>query len=173
MFPKKILNCLPQTRLGSSLFVTKTLLSYLPMIGQRAQRILNPSHPAASSTSQSSIRAGEAKLSQQQRLSRWKSLVIKIQVMLNTFQMIDKAKLLLGKAVYLSIFQTAQNSTQTAAIQAPRAFHRVIGVEVVGKAMKPGEGKKDKARANTDPMMCQHDTSAMKPRSNGKMNWWL
>jgi len=111
---------------------------------------------------------GTARLSPSERWSRWKVLLLKVSLLFDTLQQQNKAKLLLGEAVYKSLFHSKHVSI---ADQPPMKFRFVKG-QAVGKALAPGVGSKDAKKAHVDPAMCSHPDESMLPRGNLQDKWW-
>ena len=127
--------------------------------------------PSASSrsTETSTARAGSAKLSEHERLSLWKTLLLKVSLVLQTVAQQTKVKYLLGEAVFNKWFLVSPiPEPQVQAIK-----YRFIKGQAVGKPRPQGEGKVDKTKAHMDPAMCQHPDDKMKPRGNKGDKWWL
>ena len=136
----------------------------------RASRILNKTVEEKKPTKTPGNAAAAARLSESERVLLWERLLRKVSIIFQTLYQQRKARLLLGEKVYDHLFQkevTAASSKPTPALEL-----RFLRGEVVGKALDPGAGKVDKARAHMDAAMCQHPDSAMKTRSNGKQKWW-
>jgi hypothetical protein len=135
---------------------------------QRACRILKNSEPEREpSTATSSTRAATARWSEQERLSHWKSLLLKVFLLFQTIAQQTKSKLMLGETVYNYMFQTK------VICPAPeRTQSRFVRGEAVGKPLPRGEGKTDRAKAHVDPVMCLHPDEDMLARGNKTTAWW-
>ena len=133
----------------------------------RACRLLNPS--SESSTVTPSAKAATARLSQQERESRWKSLVLKISLMFHCLWIQTKTALLLGQPVYNALFNAKQYQISTP----PPTKLRFLKGQVVGKQLTRGTGAVDAMKAHVNPGMCRHPDEAMKQRGNKQDKWWL
>ena len=119
------------------------------MLGQRASRLVSTLRgnqtpdPAAASCA--------ASLSPEQRIARWKSIAIKMMMVLNLFALKQRTRLFLGKAAFARIFTEIRD-------RATRPFQasRIINGEVVGPPMDPMEGTPSVDRAT-----CQHPVHQM------------
>jgi hypothetical protein len=133
----------------------------------RACRILDPSS-SSRSTSTPTAKAGSAKYSESERVSKWKTLFLKVMVILQTVAQQSKAKYLLGEMIYNKLFVTNK-------IQAPTTEtvkYRYQNGQVIGKPLPAGEGKVDRSKVQMDPAVCQHPSHAMKARGNTTTKWW-
>lgn len=134
----------------------------------RACRIL-AQNPSEKSTATSSERVGSAKLCESERLSLWKMILIKVQLILQTAFQQNKAKLLLGEAVYNRMF----SSTPTLRDASEPINYRFLNGQAVGRQRPPGTGRLDSQRAHMDPAMCQHPADKMRARANKTDKWWI
>ena len=135
----------------------------------RACRLLNPSSSQSqSSTSTTTERVATARLSEHERLSRWRVILLKVALMLQTAAQYNKTKALLGETVYNRLF-----SRTTQEVAKEKVKYRFIKGQAVGKALPPGQGRVDAQRASMDPAMCQHPTEHMQARGNAKEKWWI
>ena len=73
------------------------------------------------------------------------------------------AMTLLGREVYLRVFQQVRHQRQ----EPSTMVTRVINGDMVGPAMDPENGE-----ASIDPAMCQHPFDKMKTRGNKNDKWW-
>ncbi len=135
----------------------------------RASRIFN--------TSQSSSDPGPASatLSETARLSRWRKIIIKVQLVFQFLSIQEKTRKLLGEAVFDSFLGHNNRAAPTAD---PSQTYRMLNGEVVGRPLKPSDTDKAKATAKMDPAMCKHPANMMKARSNRRPNgtgvdWWV
>ena len=100
--------------------------------------------------------------------TRWKCLVLKIQVLFQVLTVQDKAKQLLGETVYNRLLGPAKEAQKGL----PTVDYRHCMGELMGKPLTPSTAKK----AAVDPVMCKHPTSHMRKRSNKKeckgLNWF-
>ena len=111
-----------------------------------------------------------AKLSPQQRLSRWKSLLLKVLMVFQVFQTKQKAMTMLGKEVYLRVFQEAKKVENKK--DEDKQITKVINGEIVGKQLESmGKGKRAE-KATEDPMTCVHPTDKMKREGNKSQKTW-
>ena len=133
----------------------------------RACRILGSTPESPAIVSQPTV-AATARLSPHERLSRWKSLLLKIQQMFYCLWTQTKTALLLGQPVYNQLFNARQYQIATP----PQTKLRFIRGEVVGKQLAKGTGTKDAGKAHMNPGLCQHPEEFMKPRGNKGNKWW-
>ena len=109
-----------------------------------------------------------ARLSITERLSRWRSLLLKINLVFQMIATQSKTKMLLGEAVFDSMFPATQ--AKTASLQ--HIQYHILKGQVVGKSLPPGEGPKDQKKAHMDPAMCGHQEADMVSRGNKISQWW-
>ena len=100
----------------------------------------------------------------------WKSLVIKLGLVIQYLMHQTKVQQLLGLPVFNALFnvQVPHMSISTP----PLTKFRFLKGQVVGKQLPPGEGAKDKKKAHMDPAMCTHPETSMMPRGNRLNKWW-
>ena len=135
---------------------------------QRACRLLQPSEPTpAHTTERSPSAAAAARLSESERLSRWKALCLRLYLILQTAYQTNKAKILLGAPVYNRMFQ----SKQELAVRGP-VNYRFVNGQVVGKPLPPGKGDKDTKKPLVDPAICAHNDRDLMSRANKTTKWW-
>ncbi len=97
-----------------------------------------------------------AVLSESQREARWKSIILKVLIVLNVHAVKERVVAALGgKDNYLRIFQ----QVETPEVEQP-AVTRIVDQEIVGKPIEPGVGEAE--GAGMDPAMCQHPMGKMK-----------
>jgi hypothetical protein len=133
----------------------------------RACRILGSTPESPAIVSPPTV-AATARLSSHERLSRWKSLMLKIQQMFYCLWIQTKTALLLGQPVYNQLFNARQYQIATP----PSTKLRFIRGEVVGKQLPRGQGKEDASTAHVNPGLCHHPEDTMKPRGNLGNKWW-
>jgi hypothetical protein len=134
----------------------------------RACHILGQSTEKKTASETPGSAAGVARLSECERLSRWKSLLLKISLVFQTIAQTTKAKFLLGNLVFENMFQSKKLNS---ALQQPIHYRFVRG-QVVGRILPPGSGKKDQNKAHMDPAMCAHQDEDLLARGNKVQQWW-
>ena len=135
-------------------------------LGQRANRIVNRQDPE---TRTPRVRPVEARRQPTdpwnvQLLARWKSMAIKLFLVIRVYAVRSMARTLLGPQSYLRIFGAARRAAE--APEAPQVS-RVIKGQVVGKPLPPGDNP-----VTIDPVLCTHPEKSMKPRGNRSEKWW-
>ena len=139
----------------------------------RACRILQSSESQSSTgPSQSGSVAASAGLSSGERISLWKRLLLKINLLFQMIAMQVKAKTNLGEAAFNGLFPAAQPSLSSQASHGPTKRRSLKG-QVVGQSLARGEGKKDSVKAHMDPTMCRHPETHMIPRGDATTKRWI
>ena len=142
------------------------LLSALVMLNRACRILQSVENPGTASASGAAAAAG---LSESERIARWRTLIIKMQLLFQMIAMQTKVKCLLGQAVFDQLLPTA---TAAASSSQQPIKYRIIKEQIVGKPLPPGEGPKDQKTAHMDPAMCAHNNADMMPRGNAKNQWW-
>ena len=132
-------------------------------LGQRANRIVNRQGPETRAPRAQRAEA-QRQLSDDQLTARWRSLTIKLHLVIRVFTIKNMVKTLLGPQNYLRMCGNARRQAENP--EAP-IVTRVIGGEIVGKPKEPGDGV-----VQIDPRLCQHPEQKMKPRGNRSDKWW-
>ena len=102
----------------------------------------------------------------------WGKIFLKISLCMHHLHRQRCMKNILGEKNYNKIFNPTVESASTA--QPAQTPFRILHGQVVGKPLKPGEGKEDLKKKSMDPVMCQHPDEAMKKRGNNEeCMWWL
>ena len=161
---------------------------------QRLNRITagTSSNPSAQSSQGTAVlRRSVAKRSEQELLSLWKLIMLKVQHLFRYAATKDRTILILGiehqnrdvdldtgRQNFLRVFQYLKEQS----LRSPQVqeFTRVIGSELVGKPLAPSTGVR--RLAVNDPENCPHPDKEMVPRGNGHFNnrtnqrnqvcWW-
>ena len=96
-------------------------------------------------------------------MARWRTLVIKLMVILRVHDMKNKAMNMLGRNAYLRVFNKISDQKQQ-----DTKVNKVINREIVGKVLdKPAQGP-----IITDPSLCEHPYNKMKRHGNKTTKWW-
>jgi len=134
------------------------------MLAARASRLLGLGGSSSSSANPTQRTLGD-RLSEPQRLARWKIFTLKLLWVLDAFGRKRRTQAVLGEDSYRKIFQEARTREEKD-LHHNRPLTTIINGEIVGKPLKPGDGE-----VLTDPAMCSHPSPSMKRRGN-KMKWW-
>ena len=104
----------------------------------------------------------------------WYRLVIKLFVVMDVHAVKMKAQALLGKNVYLRVFQQLKDEEPVQAQQ----VNNIINGEIVGRKIKDGKGaapsvgQSTDGAPRTDPKTCTHPLKMMTRRGNRSQKWW-
>ena len=134
------------------------------MLGARACRIAQGQSSSSNQETQPATTAPGAKLTTDQRLARWRIVVLKLFLVLDNFHLKKRTQAVLGKDAYLRIFHQVKDQENAP----PPDLSTVINGENVGKQLSPGEG-----RVEMDPEQCPHPTDRMKRHGNRTSKWWI
>ena len=115
-------------------------------------------------SSGSPTEACAAKLSGVQRTSRWKSMILKILMIFQVFEVKNKAKMLLGAEAYNRVFPQAKAvETQE---ETKKKVTRIIKGEVVGRPLATLAKGKREEQATMTAELCPHPEDKMKREGN-------
>ena len=134
-------------------------------LGERASRLMSE-RPAAKAQPKQAAQPEVARLSPEARQSRWKSMTLRLLIVLRTFAFKKYSQMMLGTDAYKRIFGQIQQAASSSSTQ--ETYTRIIDNELVGKPLPPADTK----MAEADPMLCQHPNTAMKARGNRDTKWW-
>ena len=122
-------------------------------LGQRASRLVSRLEPQPQ-VPRAQRDPAPRQLSDQQLYGRWRTLILKIFMVIRVFSIKNMVKILLGPQNYLRMCGKARQQTENP--ETP-VVTRVIRGEIVGKPKaEPGDGV-----VQIDPNMCQHPEEKM------------
>ena len=127
------------------------------MLGEWACRIVQGQRRSSNQETPLETTPGEAKLTTDQRLARWKVLALKLLMVLDNFLLKKRTQAVLGRDAYFRILHQVRNQGD----EPPPQVSKVINGEIVGKPLSPGEGD-----AEVDPEQCQHPVERLKRHGN-------
>jgi hypothetical protein len=111
-----------------------------------------------------------ASLSESERLSRWRAVVLKMCLVLQTASPQTKAKSLLCETEYRRLFIESQMEVPKTASKIHYQHHP--NGQLIGRELAKGVGTKDAKNARHDPAVCQHPSHALTARGNKTLKWW-
>jgi hypothetical protein len=134
------------------------------MLGARATRLLSCEPSSSTAAGSTRPRSSTTILSPEARAARWCIVTTKLLSVIRSCEIKRATQAALGNDAYKRIFDQVKSEKDSSTPPT-----RIVRGEVVGKVLKPSEGK----TAPTKPAnLCPHQDSDMIARANKTNKWW-